>query len=43
MVFGPLSARGKIIVKQVYYIFILDLTTGFNGLGKDNCKTGRES
>ena len=21
------------------YIFILDLTPGFNGLGKDNCKT----
>ena len=21
------------------YIFILDLTTGFSGLGKDNCKT----
>ena len=25
------------------YIFILDLKTGFNGLGKDNCKTRRES
>ena len=25
------------------YIFILDLTHGFNRLGKDNCKTGRES
>ena len=25
------------------YIFILDLTPGFNGLGKDNCKTRRES
>ena len=24
------------------YIFILDLTPGFNGLGKDNCETGRE-
>ena len=24
------------------YIFILDLTPGFNGLGKDNCKTRRE-
>ena len=21
------------------YIFILDLTSGFNGFGKDNCKT----
>ena len=25
------------------YIFILDLTRGFNGLGKDNCKMRRES
>ena len=25
------------------YIFILDLTPGFNGSGKDNCKTRRES
>ena len=25
------------------YIFILDLTPGFNGLGKDNFKTGREA
>ena len=25
------------------YIFILDLTPGFNGLGKDNCKTRRQS
>ena len=25
------------------YIFILDLTPGFNGLGKGNCKTRRES
>ena len=25
------------------YIIILDLTPGFNGLGKDNCKTRRES
>ena len=25
------------------YIFILDLTPGFIGLGKDNCKTRRES
>ena len=25
------------------YIFILDLTPGFNGLGKDNCKTRRGS
>ena len=25
------------------YIFILDFTTGFNGLGKGNCKTRRES
>ena len=25
------------------YIFILDLTPGFNGLGKDNCKTRRET
>ena len=25
------------------YIFILDLTHSFNGLGKDNCKTRRES
>ena len=25
------------------YIFILDLTPGFNGLGKKNCKTRRES
>ena len=25
------------------YIFILDLTHGFNGLGKDNCKTRRET
>ena len=25
------------------YIFILDLTPGFNGLGKDTCKTRRES
>ena len=24
------------------YIFILDLTPGFNGLGKGNCKTQRE-
>ena len=24
------------------YIFTLDLTPGFNGLGKDNCKTRRE-
>ena len=24
-------------------IFILDLTSGFNGFGKDNCKTRRES
>ena len=24
------------------YIFILNLTRGFNGLGKDNCKTRRE-
>ena len=24
------------------YIFILDLTHGFSGLGKDDCKTGRE-
>ena len=24
------------------YIFILDLTPGFNGLGKNNCKTRRE-
>ena len=24
------------------YIFILDLTSGFNGLGKENCKTKRE-
>ena len=24
------------------YIFILDLTPGFDGLGKDNCKTRRE-
>ena len=26
-----------------YYIFILDLTAGLNRLGKDNCKTRRES
>ena len=25
------------------YIFILDLTRGFNGLGKGNCKTRQES
>ena len=25
------------------YIFILNLTPGFNGLGKDNCKVGREA
>ena len=25
------------------YIFILDLTLGFIGLGKDNCKTSRET
>ena len=25
------------------YIFILNLTRGFNGLGKDNYKTGRET
>ena len=25
------------------YIFILDLTPGFMGLGKDNCKTRRET
>ena len=25
------------------YIFILDLTSGFNGFGKDNCKMRRES
>ena len=25
------------------YIFILDLTPGVNGLGKDSCKTRRES
>ena len=25
------------------YIFILDLAPGFNGLGKDNCKTRREA
>ena len=25
------------------YIFILDLAPGFNGLGKDNCKTRRET
>ena len=25
------------------YIFILDWTHGFNGLGKDNCKTGQET
>ena len=25
------------------YIFILDLTLGFNGLGKNNCKTRRET
>ena len=25
------------------YIFKLDLTPGFNGLGKDNCKTRRET
>ena len=25
------------------YLFILDLIPGFNGLGKDNCKTRRES
>ena len=25
------------------YIFILDLTPGFNGLNKDNCKTKRET
>ena len=25
------------------YIFILDLTPGLNRLGKDNCKTRRES
>ena len=25
------------------YVFMLDLTPGFNGLGKDNCKTRREA
>ena len=25
------------------YIFIIDLTLGFSGLGTDNCKTRRES
>ena len=25
------------------YIFIIDLTPGFNGMRKDNCKTGRET
>ena len=25
------------------YIFLLNLTCGFNGLGKDNCKTRRET
>ena len=25
------------------YIFILDLAPGFNGLGKDNCKTRQET
>ena len=25
------------------YIFILDWTPGFNGLGNDNCKTRRET
>ena len=30
----------KILITQ---IFILDLIPGFNGLGKDNCKTRRET
>ena len=25
------------------YIYILDLTSGFNGLEKDNCKTRQET
>ena len=33
----------SIIVVSGNYIFVLDLSPGFNGLGKDNCKTRGET
>ena len=34
---------GSKLTQMLGYIFILDLTPGYNGLGIDNCKTRRES
>ena len=34
---------GAAPVRCSNYIFILDLTPGFNALGKGNCKTRRET
>ena len=42
LVFNP-SSYSAPVGAALNYIFILDLTPGFNGLGKDNCKTGRET
>ena len=35
--------HSDIIGKSADYIFILDFTLGFNRLGKDKCKTRRET
>ena len=38
-----LTNKVPTVKSLIYYIFILDLTPGFNGLGKDKCNTRRES
>ena len=41
---GPIRCSWSIACRRCSKnIFILDITIGFNGLGKDNCKTRRES
>ena len=40
----PLRCSWSIVCRRCSnYIFILDLTPGFNALGKDNCKTRQET
>ena len=42
-ILSSLTYKSLIGNKIVDHIFILDLTPGFIALGKDNCKTRRET
>ena len=41
--YGQYKCYGHVSRRCSNYIFILDVTPGFNGLGKDNCKSRRET